>query len=117
MKDNFYLSKYPVTSESGREYRVDIYPDIFDDYVVCIVYEPVEKRTIFGGKKVRFRAINYSGFLRALYDEKRWGYDYIAIAHNEIKEYEQTTRDELEHVANRKEAVNKFENWDGRLSE
>jgi hypothetical protein len=118
MKDNFYLSKYPVVSSSGEEYRVDICPDShLTGCVFCGIFKAVEVRKLFGGYKTKFKQLNCGGFFPDLYDVEKWNFDYIAIARREIEKYEESIRHQLAQEIGHKKGVNAFESWDGRLPE
>ncbi|MEK0286510.1 hypothetical protein [Caldifermentibacillus hisashii] len=111
---DFYLMKYPVISKSDRKYRVDVREDIiYRGHVMCGIFKPFEKRTIFGNKKVVFKKLNNTSIFRNVYNEEKWGYDYIAIALREIEKYEKSVQDALKCERNRSEGARKFEEWSG----
>jgi hypothetical protein len=111
----FYLSKYPVVSDSGKEYRVDIYPDhLYARHVICGIFTVVEKRNIFGKERKKFRQLNNTNIGRTIYEEKKFNYDYIAIAREEIKAYEDECREYEEFKQGRNTGIKNFNRWIGR---
>lgn len=107
----FHLFKYPITSVEGNEYAVSIYEARYSaDLVKVSLYKKV--RGIFGREK--FKCLTDSGNFAPCYDEKKWNYDYIAMAKNEVVLYEKSLREKVEHENKRKTAINKFEQWKGR---
>lgn len=112
MKD-FHLEKFPVTSENGVEYLVIITRDKqYPMKVEVDLFEKKGKRNIFGKEKNRSLNVDAMGY-GSLYNEKEWDYDYIAMAINEVKKYEQRIMNQI--ITNAKKAVNelKFQEWDG----
>lgn len=115
---DFYLSKYPVVSESGKEYRVDVCPDhIYGNHVMCGIFEVQIRRNIFGVKREKLVQLNNTSMFRDIYKEDDWNYDYTAVAKNEIKKYENRLEKEAEQARRRKDGVSKFNEWDGRSAE
>lgn len=110
-----YLEKFPVTSHNGMEYLVTVQEDRNDvRYVDVRLYEKIGKKNIFGKEKLRFLNRGFMGY-GSLYDEKKWDYDYIAMATNEVKDYEQRIMNQIN--ANAKKIANelKFQKWDGNI--
>lgn len=110
----YYLSKYPVISEKGNLYRVDICEDrLFEDTVVCTLYK--KERGIFGGTK--WERLNGGSFNRSCYCESSWEYDYVEIAKEEVKKYEKLVDTQKDSDRKRREGMKKFGDWGGEVSE
>lgn len=101
------LSKYPVTSEKGNTYKVDVWIDDLGD---CIVEVFIEYKGLFGRKK--FKHVS-GGIFDSRYDIKKWNYNFVDMAKNEVQRYERIIDAENEHLLKLEKAVNKFNEWDG----
>lgn len=106
-----HLSKYPVTSEKGIEYRVDVYDDEFGSTRVAI-YTYVGKTKLFKQDKFEhlFGKIGYGAF-----DASKWGHNYVAMAKHQIKKYESLEEEERLESELKEEGISKFEEWNGKL--
>lgn len=105
------MKKFPVISERGNEYKVEIVESRFyRDYYEVYVYE--QYIGWFGRKRFLFLNEQWLGYPRS-YDANRFNFDFIAMAKHEIKRME----DEWEECEKRErmkaDAVCKFEEWDG----
>lgn len=107
----FQLEKFPVVSENGNEYLVSVFQDThWHKHVTARVY--VKRKGLFGRDK--FVCIQGGNmFDRSVYDEEKWNYDYIAVAMNEVRKYENRIAREIQHEINRKEGAKRFEEWNG----
>ena len=110
-----YLEKFPITSKSGTEYLVIISEDPFyNDSVEVALYEKLNKKTIFGKEKIRALNREHGGFFPS-YEESKWGYDYKAMAINEVKKFEESIKEKIEKNAKRLANELKFNDWDGKI--
>lgn len=100
------MKKFPVVSENGNEYLVDIYKDTFGVY--CEVF--VRERRWFGLKKFRRVA---GGIYDGWYDLGNWDYDFIKIAKYAVKKHEDNVEIKLSRKRREAEGIEKFIEWDG----
>lgn len=108
------LSKFPVTSESGVVYRVDIgthdYPST--DYYVTIYKEEISRRNKI--KFVRIAGGEYDPGNR--YNIRDWHYDFTKMAKHKVKQYEDGLEAAKKYSLKLNESIREFEKWDGVIN-
>ena len=105
------MKKFPVISERGNEYRVDVIEDrIYRDHYSVYVYH----RYIGWFGRERFQYLNeyFMGYPRS-YDANKFNFDFIAMAKHEIKRMEDAWEEYEKRERMKADAVRKFEEWDG----
>jgi hypothetical protein len=105
------LSKFPVASENGNIYRVDIeahdYPNT--DYYVTLYKEEISRRGKI--KFVRIAGGEYDPGNR--YNFRDWHYDFTKMAKHKVKQYEDSLETSRKYNSKLYESVCGFEKWDG----
>lgn len=99
--------KYPVVSESGRQYYVTLTEDMtiaFVGFVVVKVY--VKRKGIFG--RDRFKRIS-----RDTFNPKAFNHDIVAMMQRSVHDYEKHKNRELAEEIMKINALEKFHEWDG----
>ncbi|WP_342423100.1 hypothetical protein [Paenibacillus sp. FSL E2-0178] len=104
----FILTKYPVASEYGK-YRVDIE----ESYSILSYYSVV----LFQEKKLNKNKIRFEKVRVDTYDLKDWDFDFVSIAKDIVKKYEEIS--ELTRQFNNKinDAGKSFALWNGIINE
>ena len=104
-----YLSKYPVTSRSGREYYVTERTDSIG-FLDVMVY--VKTTGLFG--RTKFKRVYGDGLREGVFRASEWDYDYIAIAKRAVSDYEEKNIESLRKQHAHLMGIEAFEKWDGK---
>lgn len=105
------MNKFPVISERGNEYRVEVIESrLFVDHCEIYVYE--KYIGWFGRERFRFLNERFMGRPRS-YDAKEYNFDFIAMTKHEIKRMEDSWEAYEKREQLKMEAERKFEEWDG----
>lgn len=105
------MKKFPVTSEYGNEYEVQFYRDTtaFGGLQVE-VYEHYIGRF----RKPRMKQVNRELSKHSYYDEVAWNYDYVGMAKQEVRKYENSIAEKLLRKRLEAEGLEAFAEWDGK---
>ncbi len=107
-----YLSKYPVTSKTGNEYRVDVFENHLGFIGVAIFkYSGLTKFR----KREKFKHLYGNYTWDRHYDPSKHEYDYVKMATLQIEHYEELLAAEEYRINKKKAEVERFENWDGNI--
>lgn len=98
------MDKFPVVSEYGNEYHVSMWENSWGFLDVKIY---VETKGLFGRRKLK------DVYGRA-YDAKSWNYDFVSIAKNAVRKYEDECGKDAEELRLRREGIAVFYEWDGK---
>lgn len=104
------VSKFPIITESGNEYRVEIYEEYDWGQYVASVY--VKSKLLWFN---RWKFVS-GGSFGGRYRMKEWGYNLIKIAKHAVKKYEDNLESERIHKQRIKESYEIFEKWDGKVN-
>lgn len=110
------LTKFPVISEKGNEYRVDLFLDIYG-FIRVSLYE--EKKTNWLLHKLdifRFKLVR-DGVHHGYYDKEEWGYDFTAMAISTVRKHEKEIEERNKANESALEKAKQFEEWDGIIAE
>ena len=99
------MKKFPVISENGNEYEVEMYRGTFGIFFVEVY---VRKDFIFGIKIKR----NVNGY-NETYSEEKWNYDYVAIAKHAVQKYEESVAEFIRRKQIESKRLAEFIEWDG----
>ena len=105
---NMYLKKYPVVSEDENEYLVTISDSVMFGFIRSAVF--VREKGWFGHCKFR----EVSG---GVYEAVEFDYDYVKIAKQAVKKYENRVKRELERERLKAQGIAKFDKWDGVIDD
>lgn len=105
------LSKFPVTSENGNIYRVDIDTHDFPntEYYVTLYKEERTWRNKIKFKRVAGGEYDYGN----RYNIRDWNYDFIKMAMHKIKQFEDSLETARKYNLKINESTRAFEKWDG----
>lgn len=106
------MKKFPVISENGIEYLVEIRNPLFDYFAVRVFI----KKTIFG--------ITYNSLINGeeiggtpWYSGNKYDFNYVEMAKDEIVRIETVDAEIERRELLRKLGASKFEEWDGNCSD
>lgn len=102
------MEKFPVYSDSGREYLIDTinYEDI-----ICV--SAYIRRDGWLGWISKWKKVA-GGYFGGRYSPREWNYDIKAMAKHLINEYERRHLDQMIHKEKMESMFVDFEKWDGR---
>lgn len=109
------MKKFPVVSESGDEYLVDVIPcKFYANHYEVRVYT----QYIGWFKRVKFHCVNDDvlGYAPS-YDISKHNFDLVAMAKYEVKRLEDGWAEYERRKKLKAEAERKFEEWDGDCRE
>lgn len=103
------MRKFPVVSESGREYEVRINRNLnCSDLTEVIVY--TETFIPFGGTRIK----HMKKVHRVVYNEVEQEYRFVDMAKYAVAIYEEVAHREIRLEEAERENLRKFNEWDGR---
>lgn len=106
------MKKFPVISENGIEYLVEIRNTLFDYYAVSVYV----KRKIFGityNSHINFEELGGSPWYCGL----KYDYNFVEMAREEIASIEAELAEDNRREKMRELGASKFEEWDGNCSD
>ncbi|GFN32446.1 hypothetical protein [Paenibacillus xylaniclasticus] len=106
----FYLEKFPVISDRGSRYLIEITQDAYNSgiYIVEVYIEKTKKngktksKSVSGGK--------YSG----RYMMSEWG-SFVDMAKNQVRLYEESQAEKRQEEETLQMALEQWSNWDGKI--
>ncbi|MEK3988063.1 hypothetical protein MHB77_32565 [Paenibacillus sp. FSL K6-3166] len=112
------VTKFPVTTPDGTEYRVKI--RVSEQSCGCYAFVNLyAKRRYFG-----FRKVDRAWYASGTNEFNIGNPDYVKLAHLALKRYESwqrvcaiRAREKAEAAARRQAAVDRFNAWDGKIAE
>ncbi len=110
--NNVTVRKFPVIAPDGTEYRIEVNAGdepLFGNYVNVILFVPFRRNKFKSVYAKVFRGIS------GTYD--RSNPDYIALATATVLEFYERERKKAEEHAVMQAALDRFAEWDGRITE
>ncbi|AKO91991.1 hypothetical protein BEH_07685 [Priestia filamentosa] len=105
------LTKYPVVSQNGNQYRIDAWEDKWGTaHIEVFVY--LGKSKIF--KRDKFKSVYGGDEYGTAYDAPRWKYNYVAMAKDQVISYENYLKNIERKATERNDGVKEFSKWDGK---
>jgi hypothetical protein len=101
------LSKFPVHSETGKEYMVKIFNGYSSDNVVVKVYYRTNHWLL---RWDRVSGKEWMGYYRL----EEWEYDFIDMAKNQLKLHETEVVNREINKEKFKNGLKKFKEWNGK---
>ena len=99
------LYKNPVVSPIGRKYIVAVEQTSADTYIVELYECPKRWFNKLFPIKVSW----------AIYEHKKWGRDFVAMASEEVKKYERYLHKRFLAEHEEEMSIQVWEKWDGRV--
>ncbi|WP_299831586.1 hypothetical protein [uncultured Metabacillus sp.] len=106
-----YLSKHPVISKEGNEYRVDV-AEIEFGYIGVAIYKYVGLSKF--RKREKFKVLYGGSIWDRHYDPSKYNYDYVKMAKTQVEHYEGLLKTEEKNTRAHSDGIEKFNSWNGK---
>ncbi|MGZ9868192.1 hypothetical protein ACU3L3_07195 [Priestia endophytica] len=105
------LTKYPVVSQQGNQYRIDAWEDKWGAAHIE-VFEYLGKSKLF--KRDKFKSVYGGDEYGTAYDASKWKYNYVAMAKSQVAHYENQLKNTEREIVDSNNGVVEFNKWDGK---
>lgn len=106
-----YLSKYPVISSSGNEYKVDVF-DAGYGFIRVALYKYIGISRFL--KREKYELLYGGSLTDRHYDPDKYNHDYVEIAKTQVAHYEEMLELQRKRKDNHERNLKKFYDWDGK---